>query len=92
MEAIFHVYGFSIPYLEVKRLLQEACMYAFALTDNENAIVIAEDDIIIDSLARSCVSYFTWNFFMSIYLQEGTTFHCFVSRNKVNTDCLHVCL
>jgi len=39
---------------EVKRLLQEACMYAFALTDNESAIVIAEDDIIIDSLARSC--------------------------------------
>ena len=66
--------GFSISYSEVKRLLQEACMYAFALTDNESAIVIAEDDIIIDSLARSCVSYFTMTIFMSIYLQKGTSF------------------
>ena len=84
MEAIFHVYGFSIPYLEVKRLLQEACMYAFALTDNENAIVIAEDDIIIDSLARSCVSYFTWNF---LFYLEFLHVNLFVGGNNFSLLC-----
>ena len=33
-------------------------MYAFVLTDAESNHVISEDDVIIDSLARSCVSCF----------------------------------
>ena len=49
---------FCFCILEVKELLREACMYAFALTDAVDKHVISEDDVIIDALAKSCVGFF----------------------------------
>eukprot|EP00112_Aurelia_sp_Birch-Aquarium-sp1_P024556 Seg782.17 transcript_id=Seg782.17/GoldUCD/mRNA.D3Y31 product="Restriction of telomere capping protein 5" protein_id=Seg782.17/GoldUCD/D3Y31 len=40
---------------EVKKLLREACMYALKLVESEESIGIKDDDLIIDSLARTCV-------------------------------------